>query len=162
MSTKDMADPIKCRVCRHTVDSSSFCSACGHNFCEKCWLTQVAHLPESIPDVPHERSDPGMTKRLQEILTPATNLDTQKKLHLQDSETTWLSYVRPPLQEPELQEYPRYKKLMQDSFTSEWTERWPQLVSFIGQTGKNPKPSHLFSSTKTYRGREKYHNQNVD
>ena len=89
--------------------------------------------------MPHERSDPVITKRLQNILTPATNPDTQKQLHLENSETTWLRYVRKPLQEPELQEDARYKKLMQDSFTSEWTERWPQLVSFIGQTGKEPE-----------------------
>ena len=105
---------------------------------------QPAHWPESNPDVPHERSDPGITKRLQEILTPATDIDTQKHLHWEDSETTWLRYFREPLQEPELQEDARYKKLMQDSFTSEWTERWPQLVSFIGQTGKKQKPLLFF------------------
>ncbi len=134
-----MADLTVCRICRCNVDSSSFCSACGHNFCEKCWGTQIAHQDGGMADVPHERSDPVITKRLQNILTPATNPDTQKQLHLEDSETTWLRYVRKPLQEPELQEDARYKKLMQDSFTSEWTERWPQLVSFIGQTGKEPE-----------------------
>ena len=99
-----------------------------------------------MADALHERSDPEITKRLQGILTPTTNPHTQRQLHLEDSETTWLRYFRAPLQEPELYEHATYKKLMQDSFTSEWTERWPQLVAFIGQTGKGYERSCLFSS----------------
>lgn len=131
-----MADLTICIICHSNVNSSSFCSACGASFCERCWATQIAHRPGSKADALHERSDPEITKRLQGILTPSTNPDTQKQLHLEDSETTWLRYIRALHQEPELHEYPRYKKLMQDSFTSEWTGRWPQFVAFIGQTGK--------------------------
>ena len=91
-----------------------------------------------MTDFSHEKSDLEITTRLRGILTPATSPDVQKQLHLDDSDTTWLRYIRPStLQEPALLEFPRYKKLMQDSFTSEWHERWPQLVSFIGQTGKS-------------------------
>lgn len=87
-------------------------------------------------DVRHEKSDLRITEHLQGILTPATDDKIQRKLHMDDSDTLWLRYTRPFLQkEPELHEYGRYKKLIQDSFTSEWKERWPQLVSFIGQTG---------------------------
>ena len=128
-----------CAVCKRLVESQSYCSACGANFCGNCWDTQIAHQPGSKGDSPHEKSDPEITKRLQDILTPATNLDTQKQLHKADSDTTWLRHTRntrPFVQEPELVEYGRYKELMQASFTSEWKERWPQLVSFIGQTGE--------------------------
>ena len=140
-----MTNPTLCAICKRNVDSSSFCSACGYNFCDRCWDTQIAHQPRSEADAPHEKSDPEITKRLQSILTPATNVHTQNQLHLEDSETTWLRYIRPPLQEPELQEDARYKKLMQDSWTLEWTERWPQLVSFIGQTGEEPEQPCLSS-----------------
>lgn len=134
----------KCAVCKDSVDASTFCSACGANFCDKCWGTQIAHEPGRMGDAPHEKSDPIITIRLQGILTPATNPDVQKQLHLNDSDTTWLRYTRSSFrQEPELHEYPRYKKLMQNSFTSEWRERWPQLVSFIGQTGKTPENLYL-------------------
>ena len=145
-----MANPALCGICQNQVDSSSYCSGCGHNFCDRCWSVQIAHRPGSVADPPHERSDPEITKRLQGILTPSKNPDTQKQLHLEDSETTWLRYVRAGLpQEPELEEDARYKKLMQDSFTLEWMERWPHLVSFIGQTGKVPVnlcTLHLLSS----------------
>ena len=87
-------------------------------------------------DVRHEKSDPGITRHLQGILTPATDDRIQRKLHMDDSDTIWIRYTRPFRQDPEIHEYGRYKKLMQDSFTSEWKERWPQLVSFIGQTGE--------------------------
>ena len=140
-----MADLTICIICKSNVNSSSFCSACGANFCEQCWGTQIAHRPESMADALHEKSDPEITECLQGILTPTTNPDTQKQLHLEDSETTWLRYIRDPLQEPELHEEARYKKLMQDIFTTEWTERWPQLVSFIGQTGKQSDQSCLLS-----------------
>ena len=89
-------------------------------------------------DTRHEKSDPAVTTRLQGILTPATDDKIQKKLHMDDSDTIWLRYTRMLRQDPEVHEYGRYKKLIQDSFTSEWRERWPQLVSFIGQTGKSP------------------------
>ena len=133
-----MVNHLLCAVCKQHVDSSTFCSACGANFCDNCWGTQVAHQPGSVGDVRHEKSDPGITKRLRGILTPATDDDTQRQLHMDDSDTTWLRYTRAFPREPELHEYGRYKKLMQDSFTSEWRERWPQLVSFIGQTGETP------------------------
>ena len=135
---------VCCIMCKKPVEPPSFCPVCGFNFCDTCWDVQLPHRPESASDVEHEKSDPEITARLRGILTPATNPDEQKQLHLDDIDTTWLRYIRPSsLQEPAMLEFPRYKKLMQDSFTSEWHERWPQLVSFIGQTGKISGPQPL-------------------
>lgn len=154
---KNMADPLCCAVCTQPVHSSAFCSSCGANFCDKCWGTQIAHQSGRAGDSPHEKSDPHITLRLQKILTPATDPAKQKQLHLNDSDTTWLRYFKSSfLQEPELLEHARYKKLMQDSFTSEWKERWPQLVSFIGQTGKALQSVYYLSIAEICRGREKH------
>lgn len=131
-----MVNHPSCAVCARQVHSSTFCSACHANYCDNCWGSQIAHQPGRMGDVRHEKSDLRITEHLQGILTPATDDKIQRKLHMDDSDTLWLRYTRPFLQkEPELHEYGRYKKLIQDSFTSEWKERWPQLVSFIGQTG---------------------------
>ena len=81
------------------------------------------------------KSDPGITSRLQGILTPTTDKAIRTQLHLDDSDTTWLRYTRSFYLKPELEEYGRYKQIMQDSFTTQFTERWPQLVSFSGETG---------------------------
>lgn len=137
-----MHSKILCRICKQEVDGYSYCSACGANFCDTCWKTQIPHDPNSTAEPRHEKSDRQITERLQCILTPATDQDAQRQLHLDDSLTTWLKWTKGFRQEPELQEYDRYKKLMQASFSSQWKERWPQFVSFIGQTGKlqiNPK-----------------------
>ncbi|KAI4183098.1 MAG: hypothetical protein L6R41_005594 [Letrouitia leprolyta] len=125
---------ILCRICKKEVGGVSFCPACGANFCENCWSTQIAHDPDSTAEPRHEKSDRQITERLQGILTPATDQDAQRQLHLDDSLTTWLKWTK-GFRDPELQEYDRYKKLMQTSFSSQWKERWPQFVSFIGQTG---------------------------
>lgn len=128
-----------CAVCKQNAEGHTFCSACGRNFCDQCWGTQVAHQPGEAADSRHEKSDRRITERLRGILTPATDQVTQQQLHLNDSYTTWLRWTKSSRQEPEIQEYNRYKKLIQASFSSQWKERWPQLVSFIGQTGKAPQ-----------------------
>lgn len=130
-----MANGSTCVICRVHVVSSSYCSACGASFCDQCWDSQIAHRLGSMADAQHERSDREVTMRLQSILTPARDPELQRKLHREDLETTWLRYVKGTLQEPELHEDSRYNILMQQSLTLEWEERWPQLISFIGQTG---------------------------
>lgn len=135
-ASEEMDIRFTCAVCKQNAEGHTFCSACGGNFCDNCWGTQIAHQPGGAADLRHEKSDRRITERLQGILNPATDPNTQQQLHLDDSHTTWLRWTKGSRQEPEIQEYDRYKKLIQASFSSQWKERWPQLVSFIGETGK--------------------------
>ena len=158
-----MVTAPSCAVCKQHVATSTYCSACGANFCDGCWGSQIAHEPGRKSDLRHEKSDPGITRRIQEILTPSTDRNIQRQLHMNDADTTWLRYTRPSLvQEPKIEEYGRYKKLMQDSFTTQFTERWPQLVSFIGLTGNMLKSETCTRFVNNNRRWEKYHNKDVD
>lgn len=56
-------------------------------------------------------------------------------LHIEDKDTTWFGMVRNNQNSPVFQDYGRYSSIMADSNSGEFKNRYPQLVSFIGQTG---------------------------
>ncbi|KAK1658449.1 hypothetical protein BDP55DRAFT_758767 [Colletotrichum godetiae] len=90
---------------------------------------------------PHERSNPQVVQRLREILEP-TRSTTEHELEFQsDEDTTWFAAGRDSTNQPILQDYGRFATLMSDNQTPDNGNRYPQLVSFIGQTG--PRKSTL-------------------
>lgn len=113
------------------------CSYCDMNFCDDCWGKQGPHKRgRTGPDgLPHEKADPAIVRRLKEILTPPKDHGEQQTLHVEDEDTTWFGLSRDYLDRPVFQDYDRYSTIMTDSNTAEYKFRYPQLVSFIGQTG---------------------------
>jgi len=113
------------------------CSYCDMDFCETCWSRQGPHKAgRTGPDgLPHEQADPEIVKRLRSILSPPSDPFEQQYLHVEDEDTTWFGVARDSSGQPIFQDYGRYAAIMADSNTGEHQLRFPELVSFIGQTG---------------------------
>jgi energy-coupling factor transporter ATP-binding protein EcfA2 len=107
------------------------------DFCDECWGKQGPHKAgKTGPDgLPHEKANPTIVKRLQDILTPPKEHVEQQMLHAEDEDTTWFGVVRNNQNSPAFQDYGRYSAIMADSNSGEFKSRYPHLVSFIGQTG---------------------------
>lgn len=91
----------------------------------------------------HEKINKEVAARLKEIFTPTSDPYTQRRLHQEDRDTTWFGVCRGSSGRPELRDYGRYSELARGSWTNKYRERWPQLVSFVGQTGMSPPPTEL-------------------
>lgn len=125
-----------CEACETPKQQIWNCSYCGVNFCDDCWDKQLPHKPgRTGPDgLPHEKGDETIVKRLINILTPPADADEQQQLHIEDEDTTWFGIAREEGNSI-FQDYGRYANIMADSTTGAHKLRYPQLVSFIGQTG---------------------------
>lgn len=84
---------------------------------------------------PHEKSDPHVVTRLREILEPSKSDEEHDRSLELDDDTTWFGVVRDPSQQQIFQDYGRFAALMSESQSEEVEDRFPQLISFIGQTG---------------------------
>lgn len=124
-------------VCDGNGQPTYFCVHCDSNFCDGCWRAQVQHRPgKRGPDgLPHEKTDLRVVSRLRNILEPSLDPHAQRALHRVDEDTTWFGIGRNGSNDPVFQDYGRYATIMADSLPSERLSRYPQLVSFIGQTG---------------------------
>lgn len=129
--------PRACESCELEKSPVWDCSYCDMNFCDDCWGKQGPHKAgRTGPDgLPHEKANPAIVKRLQDILTPPQEHSEQQLLHIEDEDTTWFGMVRNSQNSPAFQDYGRYSAIMADSNSGEFKFRYPQLVSFIGQTG---------------------------
>lgn len=131
------APPKLCENCELHKTPIWNCSYCGMDFCDQCWVKQGPHRPgRTGPDgLPHEKANPTIVKRLKDILTPPKHHADQQMLHVEDEDTTWFGLARDKENRPIFQDYGRYSTIMADSNSGEYKFRYPQLVSFIGQTG---------------------------
>jgi hypothetical protein len=126
-----------CEDCGTTTSPTSFCVDCGSNYCDDCWMKAPPHKLGKVnrDGLPHEKINKEVATRLKEIFTPTSDPNTQRQLHQADRDTTWFGVCRGSSGRPELQDHGRYSRLVRDSWTRKYRERWPQLVSFVGQTG---------------------------
>jgi hypothetical protein len=85
--------------------------------------------------LPHEKTNRQVVERLRQILDPTRSTEEQESLHRSDEDTTWFGIARDSANLPIFQDYGRYATIMTESQTLEVNVRYPQLVSFIGQTG---------------------------
>jgi hypothetical protein len=110
-----------------------FCAACNAILCDTCWSAQVAHKLKR-PDMCliHEKMDYDVVVKLKKILEPPTDNDAQKSMHEADEHTTWFG-VSP--ENTHFWDSGRYATIMAETLSESDRERYPQLVSFIGQTG---------------------------
>jgi hypothetical protein len=76
--------------------------------------------------------------RLRQIFEPVrSEADHQQEL-LDDEETAWFGYGRDSTGHPVFQDYGRFAAVMGESHAREVAmERYPQLVTFIGETGQH-------------------------
>lgn len=126
-----------CEACEQVQESTYYCVNCDMVFCITCWAKQGPHKPGKVgPDgLPHEKADPQVVKRLQDILTPSNDPVVQQFKHQEDEDTTWFGVTRDTQQLPIFQDYGRYTTIMVNSAIGQHRTRYPHLVSFIGQTG---------------------------
>jgi hypothetical protein len=78
--------------------------------------------------------DKEVIDRLKVIFTPANDPEQQRQLHKTDEGSKWFGVAPNAEGELILQDYGQYSSIMRESSTG-YSKRWPQLVSFVGQTG---------------------------
>ncbi|KAF8848057.1 hypothetical protein BDZ45DRAFT_733176 [Acephala macrosclerotiorum] len=126
-----------CEDCEIATPPTFFCVDCGSNYCDACWAKAPPHKQGKVnrDGLPHEKINKDVAARLKEIFTPTSDPKIQRRLHEEDRDTTWFGVCRGTSGHPELQDYGRYSRLIRESWNGKFRERWPQLVSFVGQTG---------------------------
>ena len=122
--------------------SSFFCVNCISVYCEACWERQGPHQrgKVGIDGLEHEKTDKGVFERLKLILDPPDDAYELSRLHREDESTTWFGIEKNQSRQPIFQDYGRYAALMADTKQPNASPRYPQLVSFVGQTGRNYLP----------------------
>lgn len=148
------SQPCEGDFCDGNGQPTYFCVHCDSNFCDGCWGAIMQHRPgKRGPDgLPHEKTDLRVVSRLRDILEPSSDPQAQRALHRDDEDTTWFGIDRNGSNDPVFQEYGRYAAIMADSLPSESERftRYPQLVSFIGQTGESFR-SYVYREDLTQR-----------
>lgn len=129
--------PCEGNLCHGKGHPTFFCLNCDSHFCDICWVLERAHRPEKRgPDgLAHEKTNSLVVERYQNILEPPSDSIHQQALHRRDEDTTWFGIGRNADGAATFEDYERYATLMNDSSSFDHPERYPQLVSFIGQTG---------------------------
>ena len=118
--------------------TKSLCLHCSSIYCEECWDKQGPHQPGKLgPDgLAHERTDVEIYERLQRILDPPSNIFELSRLHQEDERTTWFGIEKDPNGIPVFQDHGRFAAIMADTKQLKFGVRYPQLVSFVGETGE--------------------------
>ncbi|KAI0888475.1 uncharacterized protein GGS22DRAFT_198203 [Annulohypoxylon maeteangense] len=127
-----------CQTCSTSSAKTFTCIQCNSlAFCDACWPKWVLHTPGAIGwgGKPHEKADPVVIKRLREILEPVRTEAEHEAELIRDRETTWFGFSRDTSGHPIFQDWGRFAAIMNESHSSRIADRYPQLVSFIGETG---------------------------
>ncbi|KAF2721275.1 hypothetical protein K431DRAFT_224804 [Polychaeton citri CBS 116435] len=114
------------------------CVDCDSSYCSDCWPRQGPHKPKKKgrDGVPHEKTNPHIVKNLKAILNPTRAEGDINRLHEADESTKWFGVSKDPQGRPNFEDYGRYATLMSSISPDDnmMTQRYPQLVSFIGVT----------------------------
>lgn len=146
---RDFASGELCEVCRTCGHQRFHCNVCKHVYCNPCWEAQFVHEEDrSPPGLPHEKTDPGLARKIGKVLSPQLKEEQIEKIHMDDIDTTWFGVVREGHERPMFQDYGRYATIVAGvknlrleatpslSPTSDGDEAlYPSLISFVGQTG---------------------------
>ncbi|GAW25333.1 putative patatin-like serine protein [Rosellinia necatrix] len=129
---------MPCQTCATVAETTFTCIQCNNlAFCDACWSKWILHLPGAVGwnNKPHEKADPVVVDRLRQILEPTRTEEEHEAELLEDQDTTWFGYGRDASYHPELRDYGLFAAIMAETHTDEVGERYPQLASFIGETG---------------------------
>ncbi|KAI1266454.1 hypothetical protein F5Y18DRAFT_416320 [Xylariaceae sp. FL1019] len=127
-----------CQTCATVAENTYTCIQCNNlAFCDSCWSKWVLHIPGAVGwnGKPHEKADPLVVHRLRQILEPTRSEEEHEAELLEDQDTTWFGFGRDGSGHPQLCDYGRFAAIMNETQTDEIGERYPQLTSFIGETG---------------------------
>ncbi|KAK8017814.1 hypothetical protein PG993_014140 [Apiospora rasikravindrae] len=127
-----------CQTCGTTTQKTFTCIQCNNlAFCDPCWPRWVLHVPGAVgwDGKPHEKADPMVIHRLRQILEPVRTEEEHEAELLEDEDTTWLGFGRDSSGRSVLHDYGRFAAIMGETTAEDAAERFPQLVSFIGETG---------------------------
>ena len=128
--------------CKSGLDvARSLCLSCGSIYCEFCWEKQGPHRPGKVGQdgLPHEKTDKQIYERLKAILEPPEDPEELSRLHVEDGDTAWFGVEKDATGQPIFYDYGRYAALMAETKQPNANVRYPQLVSFVGQTGRMPQ-----------------------
>ncbi|KAF2963626.1 hypothetical protein GQX73_g9958 [Xylaria multiplex] len=129
---------LPCQTCATVAETTFTCIQCNNlAFCDTCWSKWILHIPGAVGwnGKPHERADLRVVDRLRQILEPTRTEEEHKAELLEDQDTTWFGYGRDASNHPHLYDYGRFAAIVAETQTEETGERYPQLASFIGETG---------------------------
>ncbi|KAI0871339.1 hypothetical protein GGS24DRAFT_492309 [Hypoxylon argillaceum] len=129
---------LPCQTCATVAESTWTCIQCNNlAFCDTCWSKWILHLPGAVGwnGKPHEKANPLVVDRLRQILEPTRTEEEHEAELLEDQDTTWFGYGRDASNHPQLYDYGLFAAIMAETHTEEAGERYPQLASFIGETG---------------------------
>ncbi|KAI1773205.1 hypothetical protein F4818DRAFT_120070 [Hypoxylon cercidicola] len=127
-----------CQTCGTRSLKIYTCIQCNNlAFCEVCWAKWVLHTPGAVGwnGKPHEKADPIVVHRLRQILEPTRTEEEHESELLEDRDTTWFGFGRDASGHPLFHDYGRFAAIMSETVTDETAERYPQLATFIGETG---------------------------
>ena len=118
--------------------AKSLCLSCGSTYCHACWDRQGPHRPGKVgvDGLPHEKTDKQIYDRLKVIFEPPEGKEELSRLHIEDEDTTWFAVEKDTCGDPIFQDYGRYSVLITETKQPNAGIRYPQLVSFVGQTGE--------------------------
>lgn len=157
-------EPCEHDPCPDKGQSTSYCVNCDCSYCDTCWDKQRPHMPHKrgSDGHAHEKIDRLVFERYRNILEPPSSIGEQDALYKEDEDTTWFGIGCNRAGDPVFEDYERYATLMAESLPQTTRVRYPQLVSFIGQTGKSSQLSLLLCTLLTNcRSRKKYCRKNA-
>lgn len=158
-STFRFREPCEHDSCPDKSQFTFYCVSCDCSFCDACWDKQLPHKlnKRGLDGHGHDKIDRLVVERYRNILEPPSSIDEQDSLHKDDEDTTWFGIGRNRAGDPVFEDYERYTTLMSESLSQTPRVRYPQLVSFIGQTGQSSQLRLLLCTVLTnIRSREKY------
>ncbi|KAK3389280.1 hypothetical protein B0H63DRAFT_537088 [Podospora didyma] len=125
-----------CCECGRNVKTWNCVQCANDAFCDDCWIKQRPHRAGAvgIDGRPHEQVDLEVVHRLTQIFGHHRSQEEQEQLHESDINTTWFGVMKGSNQQF-LHYSNRLINIMRESQTGEFAERFPHLVSFVGQTG---------------------------
>ncbi|KAI2635875.1 FabD/lysophospholipase-like protein [Hypomontagnella submonticulosa] len=127
-----------CQTCGTHAEKTFTCIQCNNlAFCDTCWSKWILHTPGAVGwnGKPHEKADPVVVHRLRQILEPTRTEAEHESELLEDRDTTWFGFGRDASGHPLFHDYGRFAHILSETATDETVERYPQLATFIGETG---------------------------
>lgn len=135
------------------------CISCGCTYCDTCWEKQGPHKHGKVglDGLPHEKTNHTTYDRLRAIFEPPEDNETLKRLHIEDEDTTWFGIDKNDSGGYHFQDTGRFSALMSKFKQPGPGERYPLLVSFVGQTGKFNLGVHVMLELITWQVLAKVH-----
>lgn len=135
----DADEPVTCYVCHGPLKRTFTCIQCNSNsFCsDECWFEWDFHRPgaKGVDNLPHEKVDAVVVNKLRRILEPERTSAEYELEHKSDEGTLWFGIEREASKKPNLRDHGRFAALMAGNRRQDRSNRYPSLVSFIGETG---------------------------